>query len=49
MVSVLPWSVVDRGVEPRSGKPKTIKQVFVASLLSMQYLEEQRLVGPESG
>ena len=33
MVSVLASSVVDRGLEPRSGgKPKTMKLVFVVLL-----------------
>jgi hypothetical protein len=36
MVSVLASSVVDRGLEPRSGQPKTMKLVFVASPLSTQ-------------
>ena len=45
MVSVLPSSAVDCGFEPRSEKPKTIKQVFVASSLSMQYLEERAKTG----
>ena len=36
MVSVLASSVVDRGFKPDRVKPKTIKLVFVASLLSMQ-------------
>ena len=53
MISVLPSSAVDRGFESRSGKPKTIKLVFVASPLSMQYYtikeKEQRLVGSVSG
>jgi len=29
--------VIDGGFEPRSGQPKTIKLVFVASLLSTQH------------
>ena len=38
MVSMLAYSVVDRGFEPKSVKPKTMKLVllFVASLLNMQ-------------
>ena len=36
MVSVLAWSVVDRGFEPRWDKPKTIKLIFVASAISTQ-------------
>ena len=34
MVSVLDSSVVDRGFAPRSGQPKTMQLVCVASLLS---------------
>ena len=34
MVSVLDWSVVDHGFAPRSGQPKTMQLVCVASLLS---------------
>ena len=37
MVSVLASSVVDRGVEPRSGETRSIKE------------KEERLVGSESG
>ena len=37
MVSMLASSVVDRGFELRSVKPKTIKLVFVAFPLSMQH------------
>jgi hypothetical protein len=49
-VMVSMQSVVDREFEPRSGQPKTIKLVFVASPLSMQHKEkEQRLIGSELG
>jgi hypothetical protein len=37
MVSVLASGAVDHGFEPRWGKPKTIKLVFVASTLSTQH------------
>jgi len=37
MVSLLASSAVDRGFERRSGKPTTIKLVFVASPLSTQH------------
>ena len=37
MVSMLTSSVVDRGFEPRSVKPKTIKLVCIASPLSTQH------------
>jgi hypothetical protein len=37
MVSVIASSAVDRGLESRSGQTKTIKVVFVASLLSTQH------------
>jgi hypothetical protein len=33
MISVLVLSVADRGFEPRSGQPKTMQLVCVASLL----------------
>jgi hypothetical protein len=36
MVSVLASSVVDCGFAPRSGQPKTMQMVCVASLLSTQ-------------
>ena len=36
VVSVVVSSAIDRGFEPRSGQNKTIKLVFVASLLSAQ-------------
>ena len=43
------YGMVDCGFEPRSGQTRLL--VFVASLLSMQYLKEkeQRLVDSESG
>ena len=37
MVSMLASSEVDRGFDPGRVKPKTIKMVFVASLLSTQH------------
>jgi hypothetical protein len=37
MVSMLASSVVDRGSSPGRVKPKSIKLVFVASLLSTQH------------
>ena len=37
MVSLLAFSVVDLGFEPDRVKSKTMKLVFVAFLLSMQY------------
>ena len=37
MVSVIASSAVDRGFEPRSGKPKTVKLVFDASPLSTHH------------
>jgi hypothetical protein len=38
MISVVASSVVDRGIEPRSGQTKNYKfGIFVASLLSMQH------------
>jgi hypothetical protein len=41
MVSVLVWSVVDRGFEPGWVKPKTKKLVFIASPLSTQHKGER--------
>ena len=41
-VMVSMQSVVDREFEPRSGQPKTIKLVFVASPLSMQHKEKEQ-------
>jgi hypothetical protein len=49
MVSVLASNVVDLEFEPDRVKPKTMKLVSVASLLSTSIKEkEQRLVGSES-
>jgi hypothetical protein len=45
MVSVLASSVVDHGFEPRSGKPKNMKLVFVASTLSTQHKGERAKMG----
>ena len=45
MVNVLAPSVVYRGFEPDRVKPKTIKLVFVASLLSTHHLGERARVG----
>ena len=45
MVHMLVLSVLDRGFEPRSGQPKTMKLVFVASLLSTQLKEERAKTG----
>ena len=45
MVSVLASSAVDRRFEPRSGKPKTMKLVFVASPLSTQHKGERAKTG----
>ena len=41
MIGVLASSAVDRGFEPRSCQPKTIKLVFVFSRLSMQHYGER--------
>ena len=51
MISVHDSSVVDCGFEPRSGKIKDYKLVFVVSSLSTQHIKEreQRQVGSESG
>ena len=49
MVRLLAQSVVDHGLEPRSGQTKDYKLVFVASLLSSSIKEKkQRMVGSES-
>jgi hypothetical protein len=45
MVSVLVWSVVDRGFKPGWVKPKTKKLVFVASPLSTQHKGERAKTG----
>ena len=45
MVNVLASSAVDRGFEPRSGQPRTIKLVFVASSLSTQHYRERAKIG----
>ena len=37
MVSALPSSLVDRGFDPDRVKPKTIKLIFVASLIITQH------------
>jgi hypothetical protein len=37
IVLILSMSAVDCGFEPRSGQLKTVKLIFVASPLSMQY------------
>jgi hypothetical protein len=37
MISVFVLSVADRGFEPRSGQPKTMQLICVASLLSTQH------------
>ena len=42
MVSMLASSAVDRGFDPWSVKPKTIKFVFVASPLSTQQKEKEQ-------
>jgi hypothetical protein len=39
---MLASSVVDRGFEPYRFKPKTIKLVFVASLLTRQHYKGER-------
>ena len=45
MVSVLASSAVDRGFEHRSGQPRTIQLVFVASPLSTQHYGERAKIG----
>ena len=45
MVSVLASIAVDRGFKPGRVKPKTIKLVFVASLLSTQHSGERAKTG----
>ena len=45
MVSVIASSAVDRGFEPGRIEPKTVKLVFVASLLSTQHYGERAKTG----